>query len=1468
MNKWLCVLIVVLLAAANKLYADTCSPYMGRATFNEFFKDQANQSNDSDDFIEIKILDLSLSDSTYNSWTIDVCENDDNGNNNDDDGCASGSGTALPLSGFTDRVTPWLVLKDNSIGQFFNMKTGFDAILRDEDGLVIDYLTVGYSSLQDTDCPGTSLSYDYQAGSPGASDKFWYRSPDGIGPWVKETSAAAPPTEGADNEGVAVCEADRYGIYGAGGLDIKKRVTLNDAPVAEGKTSDSAIELDSTIVDVVLDLPALAALDLTTGADVSLNNSNNSLTAGDYSTVQVASSAEVSLAPGTYNIDYFDVLASAVITIEAGGAVIINTNKFDMDDYSTINAGGAVANLIVNLYNSTAGDAHDNKFHLHKEGVFNGTVFSSFSDTGIEVKKEAVLTGGIFSEGAVKLEDDAQIIYGASEQAAAGAVLGCSGLPTIVSSSIQCDDLSQVEVVFSESIDPAIALANINSNYSLLDSADNSAIAISGAVMSGDDTVVLSTETLADPANYTLTVNNIADLDGEVIVANSTSSVSVGCSVSCDSAGYGIYGVRELDIKKDVVFNSGSGDIVLPEGKTTDNAIDLAGMIIDAVIELPQLAAVAFINSNDQSPASNAVLSPGSYGTVLATADFSLNPGTYNVDFFDVRKDVDITLVAGGPVIINTNKFDMDDRATINAGGDAANLTVNMFSDSAGDAHDNKFHLHKNGSFTGMIFSNSSSVDIDIKDGAVLTGGIFSEGKIKLENNASIVYGTAEQAAAAALLGCSSASGFGYYRIEHSGSGINCEPYRVTVTATSDDGDSIDIAAGTQLTLSTDLANDGWSNPGGVGPSYTVLADSAEVEFFLRRLSPGTLEIDVDDADNNTDDDGERDDDNVIFAAAGFRFYADGTVDDIGLQYAGKSSGVAPGLQVLTIKALGGSDSEGRCEALLLDSEVDIGIAYQCVDPNSCANSSGALTVNGTPVDDSDSVFNAVSLLFNSSGEATFTINYQDAGNIALLAAADLMVSDGSPAAVSGVSEPFLVRPAGLCVRALASPGNYHQCAPSAPAGYDSCTVFRAVDESFDLEVSARAWQETGQSDTDFCDNEVTENFVLANIALVSELLAPSGGVNAGLAASTAIGTGADRSGLVEQALSMDEVGVFNIVASPSASSYHGHTIASSSSAPIGRFKPDHYLLSDGVIIPGTGTFSYLDQPFLGQYDLRAVDAGGQTTANYRDDGAGHNFVKLDLDSQASYGAVDGAGNYFSTRLSAANSGAVMWLAGRASLIQVPLTLARVAGPDGPFTDLRIGVELVDDDLVTLADSALDLDSELPSGLDRQQLGAVEAQFKFGRVAIAPVFGPEISTLDTTDVPVTVQYWDSVSASFKTNMDDSSTGYGGWSWSVGSNCYDPDSSGDTLTCSDTALILPAAPNTVAAGLGLLSINRPGETGTLMMELMVDAWLQYGWGIDWDNSGDSGGDIDPSFQVNFGSFRGHDRIIYWREQHNP
>lgn len=160
---------------------------------------KTKQSANPNDFVEVKILDTNLNVAIYGDWKIQICEqNGGGGKNNSGDGCSA----LIPLSSFDSPTTitpsnPWLTLKSSNpenIGDHINTKTGFDAILIDGSGNLIDYLTVdSYSdainSVTAPACNLTNLIYDYDAGSPGTSDKFISRQPDGTGDWAKTTSA-------------------------------------------------------------------------------------------------------------------------------------------------------------------------------------------------------------------------------------------------------------------------------------------------------------------------------------------------------------------------------------------------------------------------------------------------------------------------------------------------------------------------------------------------------------------------------------------------------------------------------------------------------------------------------------------------------------------------------------------------------------------------------------------------------------------------------------------------------------------------------------------------------------------------------------------------------------------------------------------------------------------------------------------------------------------------------------------------------------------------------------------------------------------------------------------------------------------------------------------------------------------------------------------------------------------------------
>ena len=154
-------------------HAAICSlEYSGRASINEFFKEDKSKQKDSGlDYVEVKILDGNIASNIYDQWTLEICERDDgkNSTKNDGDGCSG----KVPLSTLDDGSFPWLFSKPSTIGDNVHFDSGFDALLLDENGSVIDYVSVnGYTHLEQDNCTGPDLPFPYQFTSSGNSTKF------------------------------------------------------------------------------------------------------------------------------------------------------------------------------------------------------------------------------------------------------------------------------------------------------------------------------------------------------------------------------------------------------------------------------------------------------------------------------------------------------------------------------------------------------------------------------------------------------------------------------------------------------------------------------------------------------------------------------------------------------------------------------------------------------------------------------------------------------------------------------------------------------------------------------------------------------------------------------------------------------------------------------------------------------------------------------------------------------------------------------------------------------------------------------------------------------------------------------------------------------------------------------------------------------------------------------------------------
>jgi MSHA biogenesis protein MshQ len=129
-------------------------------------------------------------------------------------------------------------------------------------------------------------------------------------------------------------------------------------------------------------------------------------------------------------------------------------------------------------------------------------------------------------------------------------------------------------------------------------------------------------------------------------------------------------------------------------------------------------------------------------------------------------------------------------------------------------------------------------------------------------------------------------------------------------------------------------------------------------------------------------------------------------------------------------------------------------------------------------------------------------------------------------------------------------------------------------------------------------------------------------------------------------------------------------------------------------------------------------------------------------------------------------------------------------------------------------------------------------QLRYGRLAMSNVYGPE--NISTLPMPFGVEYLDG--SRFVPNGGDSCT-----PWNVAN-----------ITNTANHHSLAAVTGTFSAGSGSpLELEPDGTPGTDTLTWSMPVWLQDYW---------SGGVApeNPSAIATFGVYRGHDRVIYWRE----
>ncbi|UXH29821.1 MULTISPECIES: DUF6701 domain-containing protein [Vibrio] len=514
--------------------------------------------------------------------------------------------------------------------------------------------------------------------------------------------------------------------------------------------------------------------------------------------------------------------------------------------------------------------------------------------------------------------------------------------------------------------------------------------------------------------------------------------------------------------------------------------------------------------------------------------------------------------------------------------------------------------------------------------------------------------------------------------------------------------------------------------------------------------------------------------------------------------------------------------------------------------------------VNSVAVGPSSNTAAPVVLNFNQNGEASINVSYREAGSLALNAR---LTGSGDEQDLQLTGQTTFIRvPRALVLSAT----SYYGVSGACPNADISCDIFARADENFNLNIKAVA--EAPIEDNDFTNNLVVTNYQQANIELKHTLIAPATGVPGALG-EVEYDHQLGSSTTVQQRVS--EVGVFDFSLN-APTTYLGLDLASenlpiavASTGPIGRFIPAYFSPSSvvtslqaecEVTSPNDESFSYLGQPF-GYKDnpgiyLHPRSASGSETINYFDSA----WWRYDRqwDNRIYNDTVNSLPISFDSDLTSVNR--VNGVDSRVELFGEELIYQKPSQPIVPFNSnldlILLASDLTDLDGVCYRATASDpcLDYTI-TDIDE------EMKLRWGKLVIHDTYGPETSGLSQ---PVTSEYF--TSNGFVTNNFDRCT-------------LLPALANFTLTPTDLTLGSAGAPEvdstlvsqTLTLGTANINFTAPGAGHQGFIDTLLDLNAH---GLPWlrlYNDQNSAFENEVSGRVQFGLYRGSDRVIWWREK---
>ena len=884
---------------------------------------------------------------------------------------------------------------------------------------------------------------------------------------------------------------------------------------------------------------------------------------------------------------------------------------------------------------------------------------------------------------------------------------------------------------------------------------------------------------------------------------------------------------RALEVRDNSVINK--GDAVLPSSTCKNIFTDppSGGVIMTpppGILEPP----LGDLSCEEKKGVTTCTGAPNN-SNVFAPGDHDFNRGSFGNDAALVTTGVTARLYFNELTLNN---------AQLNVGGAPENLLIYV-----------KGLLNVVGQvrINGILYVAG---DVKMTGNSELRGAVAAGGSVDLggSNNFQFVQDAVDKVDFGDITcgGGSGGSQLDHFELSHSGQALTCNPETVVIKACANAGCSqlVTEQVSATLSLSPSSGSNGWVGgnqvvfSGGSTSAQLRNNTASAVTIGVSSSTPGFLHGTLCRAGSGA----------LSAAACTLSFADSGFIFDVLDTLANRP-------QQVQLKAVRKDNVTQQCVPSFANVSKAVSFWSDYVSP--ATNTFGSrVMVNGSAIATAQGAATLSNLSFDAKGEATLTVSYPDAGQMRLNARHD--GSGDTAGLVMTGSDLFVSRPVGLCITPAQG---------ACTAGDVSCPVFKKAGDDFQLNIGAVAWQ--ADNDSDFCSgNLATPNFALANIALGSQLVAPKPGVEAvvsKLSYDHAI-TASNNLNAVTQ--SLNEVGVFQMTATPPTSGYFGSTIPAATSVPVGRFVPWDYSLSGGFITPACNIFTYMSQPFQSGFIIKARNNQGVTTQNYKE-----GFAK-GIAQMVAANALDGVDR--STRFSMSPS--LSWIDGVATVDQRDNTrFDRGAAPEEPLSLLDIGLRMDDKDGGETVLTGADMNPGVAGGCQGVGCNAIRLgtqELRYGRVLASTRQGVASAPLM---LPLQVQYFEG--AAWKINQADVCTqlslAKGGFvpldpthKISLNNGSYEvtgqvpgtmpPQSFSSTLTLS--GLAAPASVATANKGEILFHFSAlvPVPNKVVGIPYKVELSKQPSRPL-WLS--------DPLTQAGeaiFGSTRGNDRIIYRRE----